>query len=81
MFFIFKGGQVYPVPPLFFLMAHYYPHSAPNPLAIPAQTALAGTGIYTIPTARIQTHRKDRSENSSEPLRKTRGGQGTPDPP
>ena len=45
----------------------------PNPLAIPVQTALAGTWIYTVPMARISTHRKDRTENRMDPLRHTRG--------
>ena len=57
------------------------PHSAQNPSAIPVQTSLSDTGIYTIPTASNRTHRKYRSENSREPLIHTRGGQGTPAPP
>ena len=50
------------------------PHSAPNPLAVPAQTALSGTGIYTRPTASSRKNRKDQSYNGMEPLSCTRGG-------
>ena len=48
------------------------PHYAPKPLAIPVQTALVGTGIYTRPTASIWAHKKYRSENRRDPLRHTK---------